>query len=223
MQQTIPDTRYQWIKGDKQGNVEDVSGEEDGFLIFQSGSRINKELINEFMMPITHDSQLVNPADGLGEDYQQQVQASTIIGGAPGMGVSSVNFSDAADGDNNITLDEHGQPQKTTAQILAEQKVTPQKRPINVPNNITAPPAPKVEINPIKMLLNQSTKDNITADIKLEIKLPKPAVYSLIKDSFEDVDVDQEILDIVLSAINNTELQEQVKQQLTELINSHYK
>jgi len=43
----------QWIKGDNQGNVETVIGEEEDFTLFQSGKRIYTNLIDEFMIPVT--------------------------------------------------------------------------------------------------------------------------------------------------------------------------
>jgi hypothetical protein len=43
--------KLQWIKGDKTGKVETVKNiDGDGWLIFESGSRISTELVGEFMM-----------------------------------------------------------------------------------------------------------------------------------------------------------------------------
>ena len=42
----------QWVKGDKIGNIEKVSSQDNEWTIFQSGSRISTGLIHEFMIPI---------------------------------------------------------------------------------------------------------------------------------------------------------------------------
>lgn len=47
-----PDTMLQWIKGDKIGNVEKVVTQDSEWTIFQGGSRISTEILNEFMIPI---------------------------------------------------------------------------------------------------------------------------------------------------------------------------
>jgi len=44
--------QLQWIKGDKQGNVEIVDDTVDNWTVFKSGNRIDTSLINEFMAPV---------------------------------------------------------------------------------------------------------------------------------------------------------------------------
>jgi hypothetical protein len=51
--------RYQWIKGEDQGQVEELIESEGKFLKFASGRRCNRELINEFMIEIQHDSDIL--------------------------------------------------------------------------------------------------------------------------------------------------------------------
>jgi hypothetical protein len=54
--ETIEPIKLQWIKGDKIGNVEIISGTDSEWTLFESGARISTSLINEFMIPITiHD------------------------------------------------------------------------------------------------------------------------------------------------------------------------
>lgn len=48
--------RYKWIRGDKIGKVEIVSGEVDGWTIFEGGGRIDSSLIDEFMESIDDSS-----------------------------------------------------------------------------------------------------------------------------------------------------------------------
>jgi hypothetical protein len=49
---SIQELSLQWIKGDKIGNIEKVSSQDNEWTIFQSGSRIATGLIHEFMIPI---------------------------------------------------------------------------------------------------------------------------------------------------------------------------
>ena len=51
--------RYQWIKGDNTGDLENLSESEGKFLVFESGKKCNKNLIGEFVIEITHDSQIL--------------------------------------------------------------------------------------------------------------------------------------------------------------------
>lgn len=59
--------KYQWIKGDRFGQVVEVAEtqKDNKWLWFDDGTRINPELINEFLMPITSDREIlqVNPVN----------------------------------------------------------------------------------------------------------------------------------------------------------------
>lgn len=55
--------RYQWIKGEHQGKVEEFVEEDGKFLKFASGKRCNKELIDEYVIQILDDSQIL-PFEG---------------------------------------------------------------------------------------------------------------------------------------------------------------
>lgn len=52
--------KYQWIKGDNTGTIEQYVSASDGFIFFESGRRINAELLNEFMMQVHSDADLLN-------------------------------------------------------------------------------------------------------------------------------------------------------------------
>jgi hypothetical protein len=52
--------RYQWIKGDNLGELEILSESEGKFLVFKSGRRCNKNLVGEFVIEITHDSEILS-------------------------------------------------------------------------------------------------------------------------------------------------------------------
>jgi hypothetical protein len=52
--------RYQWIKGENQGQVEEFVEEQGNFLKFKSGKRCNRSLIDEYIIEIHHDSQILS-------------------------------------------------------------------------------------------------------------------------------------------------------------------
>lgn len=53
-------TKYQWIKGDKIGNIEDVTDYGQEWITFKSGGRISPSVINEFMVPIQWDGDVMD-------------------------------------------------------------------------------------------------------------------------------------------------------------------
>ena len=53
-------TKYQWIKGDKIGNVEDIIDYGQEWITFKNGGRIASSLLNEFMVPIQWDNQIMD-------------------------------------------------------------------------------------------------------------------------------------------------------------------
>jgi hypothetical protein len=53
-------TKYQWIKGDKIGNVEDIIDYGQEWITFKNGGRIASSLLNEFMVPIQWDNQVMD-------------------------------------------------------------------------------------------------------------------------------------------------------------------
>lgn len=52
---TIDQERLQWIKGDKIGTVETISGIDGEWTKFESGNRISTDLISEFLIPINEE------------------------------------------------------------------------------------------------------------------------------------------------------------------------
>jgi len=85
--ETVDIIKYQWIKGDKIGNVEIVDREDDGWTIFKGGGRINTSLISEFMMLVDGDEldfdpptpALVSAAETYKEKVKPQKQTASPI------------------------------------------------------------------------------------------------------------------------------------------------
>lgn len=67
--------RYQWIKGDDQGTVEEYVETDGKFLVFQSGRRCNTSLLPEFMVEINDPSEILAFEDPKVEVLQKQAKA----------------------------------------------------------------------------------------------------------------------------------------------------
>ena len=52
--------KMQWIKGEKLGSVEEVDREEDGWIIFKSGGRVNVALKTEFLSVVDSNTHTMN-------------------------------------------------------------------------------------------------------------------------------------------------------------------
>jgi len=57
----VKEILLQWIKGDKTGNIERMTGQDSEWTLFESGSRISTNLINEFMLPVEGEPLDLNP------------------------------------------------------------------------------------------------------------------------------------------------------------------
>ncbi len=72
-----PIEQYQWIKGEKAGNVEIVDHTEDingvHWIYFKSGNRVNKDLLNEFLYRIYDDSDILNIKDDISTKQNSQI------------------------------------------------------------------------------------------------------------------------------------------------------
>ena len=196
-------SKYEWIRGDYKGNVDEVVDIKDGFIIFKSGKRCNSDIFNEYLIP----------------EGAKMSTATANSNSGPGGGVVTVDFKSEDDGP---ILDEFGQPVIVPAEIptLRNNNIN-NANPIN--NFVEQPPVVEKKINPITMLINQASKDEIVLNLNYNAKLPKKSVYLLIKDSFENVDVDNEIIESIFSEININELKEYFKKELLEQIKLHYK
>lgn len=55
-----PIIKYQWTKGDNAGTIEQFKEANDGFITFESGRRINAELLAEFMIQVHADTDILS-------------------------------------------------------------------------------------------------------------------------------------------------------------------
>jgi len=188
--------QYQWVKGERLGEVEFLEKTDTEWAYFSSGRRINVTLMNEYMVPIN--------------EYQSPMNI-------PGQINTQTSYSfQSADEDDTIRD--------------AEGNVYTQPKPvINKNSNRNINPTvheqvevKKKEVNPIRLLLEQATKDEIDVTIQVPIKLPKKAVYKLILDSF-DTDIDKEIKDMISEEINIEKMKQVILESVDNTIKNYYK
>lgn len=196
--------RLQWVKGDNQGIIEVVAEHKESFIYFQSGRRIKNDLVNEFLIPVTDDSQIMN------------------IPGVNTPGFSNgVNFDSG--GSDDIIRDAEGNEYRQPKSQQANRNKNPVANNMPGHSNPPQPPIPEQkQVNPILLLVNQSKKDKVSVVYEFDIDLPKKDVYNVISGSF-DVDLDKEITDSVVDSIDIKTLHAEIVSTVETLIKSHYK
>jgi len=201
----MPEGQYQWIKGDYQGTVENITESKGEWVYFQSGRRIKSDLLQEFMLPINHAEQIVNipgvDTPGLSASYDFSSEDDEMI-------------VDSGTGEIINTK----QIRQQTKRSLPGQK-TQNAQLVNHQPEIQVEKKPE---SPITILINKANKDKVKVTYEFEIDIPKKDVYSIIEQSF-DVDLNQELIDVVLSSIDNKTLRDSVEEAINNTIKSYYK
>jgi hypothetical protein len=80
----------------------------------------------------------------------------------------------------------------------------------NERNHITS--AVSVAPNPLQALIKKSKKKKEKVQLEMDIEMPSSSFVSLMKDSFDNME--DEILEFVISQVNNEKLRESVKRML---------
>lgn len=150
--------KYQWVRGEKAGQIEVYSSHDNEWVYFLGGSRIAVNLISDYMM-----------------DYNG-----------------------------------HGLDLEITKQPVLSKHIPEVEKPAPVVND------------PIKSLLKQSAKIDITLSYPLEVSIPVHSAYSLIKSSFE-TELDELITQMIFENLNKETLYKKIKANIKEQIVKFYK
>jgi hypothetical protein len=164
--------RYQWVRGEKLGNVEIFKEEKEeagvAWIYFESGARIKSELLSEFLLEVSEADLANNPIHG-----------------------------------NNST-----NPLDTLNPLGNSSPVQ------------TAQAAPK---SPVRQLLEKQAKKNVEEiNLLIEMPIPKRSIYEVIRDSYDDGEVDKELTSMLLENLSNEETKEQLKKAVINLIETYY-
>jgi len=206
-------SKYEWIRGDYEGNVDEVSKIEGGFIIFKSGRRCNVDVFEEYLLP-AGQVPLVQKTNHVQHAHSQS--------GTTSKGVTMVQFEQDEDNNYGEIIDAATGEAIRIPTIQPGPNITANTNVSNLEQPVHQPVQEK-KVNPITLLINQASKDDCELNLNYNVKIPKKGVYKLLVESFEDVDIDNEILDTIISEININELRDFFRKELLEKIKLHYK
>lgn len=186
--------QYQWIKGERLGELEVLDKTDDEWVYFTSGRRISSTLMNEYMLPINEYDRPMN---------------------IPGQ-ITQPAYSFQSEEDDNTIRDAEGNVYTPPKPVIENNRQA--TRPIHQATEVPK----KKEINPIQLLLNQAAKDEIDVSVNLTIKIPKKAVYALISESF-DTDIDKQIKEMVSEDISFEKMKQVILESVDNTIKNYYK
>jgi uncharacterized membrane protein YfhO len=216
-------SRYEWVRGDYEGSVDTVKEIINGFIIFESNRRCSIDVFEEFLLPYsgssnTRNKQTTQPQFQNHAQQNQQLQSDHSVSSS--RGVTMVQFEQDESNNAGVIAAPVNIKTKQTSDGKFE---VDDSAPHNVQQFNQEIKKPEPKVNPITLLINKSGKDECDVPLVYKLKLPKKSVYALLKESFEDVDLDNEILDSILSEIDINEMRELFKKELLEKIKLHYK
>lgn len=168
---------FQWVRTERKGELVTVSHTENGFYVFEDGTRCSIELEKEMLYPVpTPEDRLID----LGEKIETAKN-------------------------NKKPLAEKLKPKSSSA----DKEIGD--------NLFTGAP-----VNPIRELLKrQSSSNKMRSELVIDVNIPTPSVYSILKESFGD-DVDTEITQMAIESIDINELKERLDKLLKKKVKSYY-
>lgn len=120
--------------------------------------------------------------------------------------------------DKLIDLGEKIELAKEKADTKLSKQLRPKKSEKDVGDNLYSG-APD---NPIRELLKrQSSNNKMRAELVVDVHIPKPSVYEILKESFGD-DVDNEITQMAIESININELKDKLDELLKRKVKQYY-
>lgn len=174
---------FQWIAGENKGQVQKFNNivQEDNeiYIVFKDGSRINEQLVAEinakdltgkFMAEVENLDNIWNfKEEWVGREEEKWEQ------NANGEEVCVIPFS----------------PGRKIIKIIPPRPSYKRSASFGTPENLSAPPPPIDKIdrtNPVFILISKSKKNDHDINIDITISLPPQNLFKLIKESFDSGD-----------------------------------
>ena len=108
------------------------------------------------------------------------------------------------------------------AKEKTDTKLSKQLRPKKSENDIGDNLYSGAPNNPIRELLKrQSSNNKMRSELVIDVHIPKPSVYEILKESFGD-DVDTEITQMAIESININELKDKLDELLKKKVKQYY-
>jgi hypothetical protein len=194
------DSIYRWLKTDVSGTDERLLKIENGFAVFQSGRKCNLQLLQEFMDPISAgpDMTAQNKAN-----YNSLTAGLQVESAQPKHPEQLPGFA------NEFTDPEL----KTQSQV----KVKPSRVVKEIPKPVQKPKSP------VRLILD-SNKSSMTLKSTLEIDtiIPDKDIFRVLKNSFPDSDILDEVAEKILSEMDTKEIIEELKEMIKSNLSTTY-
>jgi hypothetical protein len=72
------------------------------------------------------------------------------------------------------------------------------------------------------MIMKMSKKNVVGVPVDMNVNIPSPALYAMLLENMEEADLKEEIMGVALAQIEIDKLQEYVKEQITNFLNTYY-
>lgn len=72
------------------------------------------------------------------------------------------------------------------------------------------------------MIMKMSKKNVVEVPVGMNINIPSPELYTMLAANMEDEDLKEEIMGVALAQIEINKLQEYIKEQITNFLNTYY-
>lgn len=214
---------WQWKKGENYKQIE-ISSHEDieedmTFIVFESGRKINKNLVDEFLVKLESPDFPIITEDALPEkhlgnallDYPtlEDIQAMQKQDGTFSAG-AAVAIPHPNDVEKLKKFNELQQKQSVSAKLKAPQQVSEQ--PINnVSSNV-------IKKSPTFDILNKARKQEYDLTLSIKVKLPIQGFFDLLDEDFVKTNQNA-ILNDMITKIKQEELDTQLKENLIKIYN----
>lgn len=194
------DSTYRWLKTDVEGTVEHLDKIEKGFAVFRSGRKCNLELLQEFMDPVSA---------GPDKSAENKARFDSLTAGLA-VEESIPSHPEQLPGLQNEFTDTE---LKTPPQV----KVKPSRVVKEIPK-----PVQKSK-SPVRLILD-SNKSSMTLKSTLEIEtiIPDKDIFRVLKNSFPDSDILDEVADKILSEMDTIEIIKELKEMIKSNLSITY-
>jgi hypothetical protein len=214
-------TKYcQWIAGERRGEVMiyDSTVEEDGieFICFKDGSRINKEFVLD-----------INLADASGK-MMAEVESPDVLWKFNEEWVGRTEEKTAESESGEVFIVEPFVPGRKVVNLvpprrtnlnnlnkIEEQYITKiESSPVAVKQFIEIP---KIDIDPVSIMLNKSKKVETELNMTLTINLPSRDLFNVIKENFDLGS--EKTINYIVDNLDLTLIKESLKSAINSLYN----
>lgn len=205
--------RYQWRQGPYNGVIETVNCEDDKYMYFDSGRRVDKEKLN-YMMFQTTDSDEDNMFSGGLNTFDDEIKYGT---GHDYSGDLGVKINIPEEFKNEISVEKTG-PQKITEVKQTKNNVVLADTPI-----VNTKEEPKTEnVSPVAKLLSIQKEDSLSTieqPIDIKFNLPNQPFIQILLNTFDKELVKKELISYIKEQIDIKILQNIIYSFIEEKVN----